>query len=158
MVIEMDFIKVLFVVTRQKICNLAPNWSQPAYEIRTTLQRHYFDVLTFWRRPYNVVLTSCAGWKRMGRWIIKFAILRGINRYLCSKIWHDASKTSEGYSKPRLGQAEVKNPGFRMVIFPCMARVWVMFLLKSLFILGHTFISKLGKWLRNFQYGNEKIF
>jgi len=36
--------------------------TQQAHDVRTTLLRHHFTVLTLWQRPNNVVLTSCAGW------------------------------------------------------------------------------------------------
>ena len=35
---------------------------QPAHNVKTTLYGRWNDVKTLKRRPYNVVLTSCAGW------------------------------------------------------------------------------------------------
>ena len=34
--------------------------TQPSHDVRTTLLRRRFSVLTSSQRPYNVVLTSCA--------------------------------------------------------------------------------------------------
>ena len=34
--------------------------TQPTHDVRTTLLRHRFSVLTPFQRSYNVVLTSCA--------------------------------------------------------------------------------------------------
>ena len=38
--------------------------SQQAHDVKTTLLRRHFNVLTSLQRPFNVVLTSCAGWAR----------------------------------------------------------------------------------------------
>ena len=35
--------------------------SQPAHDVKTTVLGRYYSVLTSFQRPYNVVLTSCAG-------------------------------------------------------------------------------------------------
>ena len=35
--------------------------AQPANEVRTTLLSRRFNILTSLQRPYNVILTSCAG-------------------------------------------------------------------------------------------------
>ena len=35
---------------------------QPPHNVKTTLIRRHFNVLTSYQRPYNVVLTSCASW------------------------------------------------------------------------------------------------
>ena len=45
---------------RKQACYTAG--TQPAHDVRTTLYGRCYDVKTLKRRPYNVVLTSCAGW------------------------------------------------------------------------------------------------
>ena len=36
--------------------------TQPEHDVRTTLHGRRFNVLTSYQRPYDVILTSCAGW------------------------------------------------------------------------------------------------
>ena len=38
------------------------NPAQPTHNVRTTLLQRYCNVLTWFQRPYNVVLTLYAGW------------------------------------------------------------------------------------------------
>ena len=43
---------------KKKLCQQ----TLPAHDVRTTLLRRRFDILTSVQRPYTVFLTSCAGW------------------------------------------------------------------------------------------------
>ena len=55
------YIAALFIAIFKRKCKFS---TQLAYDVRTTLYGRWYDVKALKRHPYNVVLTSFAGWGR----------------------------------------------------------------------------------------------
>ena len=64
------FLRIFYPTAKKTRRRYVMDTSQPARDVKTTLIRRRFKVLTSLQRPYNVVSTSCARWGTVSFFLI----------------------------------------------------------------------------------------